>query len=25
VHLEKVVLNETFPAELFRMPGPGEQ
>lgn len=25
VHLESVVLNETFPAELFRMPGPGQQ
>lgn len=25
VHLESIVLNETFPAELFRMPGPGQQ
>lgn len=25
VHLEKIVLNETFPAELFRMPAPGQQ
>jgi outer membrane lipoprotein-sorting protein len=25
VHLESIVLNETFPAELFRMPGPLQQ
>lgn len=25
VHVETVVLNETFPAELFRMPAPGQQ
>lgn len=25
VHLESIVLNETFPAEIFRMPGPTQQ
>jgi hypothetical protein len=25
VHLETIVVNETFPAEIFRMPGPMQQ